>query len=324
MFTTCPPWIFTDSTANAFGYHETRADVGIVQLSPLSQDLQATCRMLDQWIPFAPDLLDQLAARLRQLNCTGVLCDISPLGIMAAKRAGLPCALIENFTWDWIYEAYLASAPELAPHIQYLRGIYAQPDLHIQTDPLCRSLTGTVRIGPVSRNPHTNPREIRKRLQIPADAKMVLVSMGGVPDRFHFLERMPADLPAHIVIPGAAGLANPHPKVMPLPKRSQFFHPDLLAAADLLIGKAGYSTIAEAFHCGVPFGFIGRTQSPESPPLERFIEAHLASHPVSAEDYESGAWIALLPRLLQLPRTIPPAENGADIAARLVLELISK
>ena len=32
--------------------------------------------------------------------------DLPPLGIAAAKAAGLPAIALGNFTWDWIYEHY--------------------------------------------------------------------------------------------------------------------------------------------------------------------------------------------------------------------------
>ena len=38
-----------------------------------------------------------------------------------------------------------------------------------------------------------------------------------------------------------------------LPFESDFFHPDLVHAADLVVGKAGYSMIAEVWAAGVPF-----------------------------------------------------------------------
>ncbi|MBI5895745.1 MAG: hypothetical protein HZB24_07000, partial [Desulfobacterales bacterium] len=99
---------------------------------------------------------------------------------------------------------------------------------------------------PIARTPRTEPGEIRRRLKIPEGAPMVLLSMGGVPDQFQFLSRLPERIDAYIVIPGANNMSSPHPKVILLPTHSGYFHPDLLQAADLLIGKAGYSTIAEA------------------------------------------------------------------------------
>ncbi|MBI5062907.1 MAG: hypothetical protein HZB87_05450 [Desulfatitalea sp.] len=320
LFTDCPAWIFSDSLSVPFGHHPLRADIGLVQHSPLEEDPAATVRALDAWLPWDATQIDSLCQTVRGLNCRIVVSDISALGLAVARGAGLPGVLIENFTWDFIYAAYFSAAPGLRVHSDFFQRIYAQADLHLQTEPLCRPAAGAKRVAPIAREPRTEPEEIHRRLKIPAAAPMVLLSMGGVPDQFQFLSRLPERIDAYIVIPGANNMSSPHPKVILLPTHSGYFHPDLLQAADLLIGKAGYSTIAEAFLTGTPFGYIPRPQSPESPALERFIQTHLSSHPITAEAYKAGSWLALLPALLKLPRGKPVEENGADTVARLLME----
>jgi hypothetical protein len=315
LFTTSPRAIFNDSLKGDFGYHAVQADVGMVQDSPLKADIEATCRKLADWIPFDPDAIEHLAEMVLERRCTRVVCDISPLGIAVARAARLPCVLIENFTWDWIYAPYMDRAPALTPYIDYLSALYAQADLRIQTEPLCQAVDGALLLPPISRMPRTAPEVIRERLNIAANQKMVLVSMGGIPDRFEFLGHMPADLDAVIVITGVESPIVGHPGVIALPAHSAYYHPDLLQAADLLIGKAGYSTIAEAYQCGTPFGFVARADSPESPPLERFILKNMSSRPIRSEDYHCGRWLRMLPELLSLPRSRPATANGAIAAA---------
>lgn len=318
LFTDCPEWIFKDSLCGDFGYHETFVDVGMVQRSPLEADLQATAAALYASTPFDAARVQGLAEHIDALGCRLIMCDISPLGLAVAGHAGKPGILVENFTWDWIYRAYRQKIPALDEPIAYFDHIYQQADLRFQTEPLCRPVDGAVIVPPVGRRPRTAPAQIRTRLGIPPGAKMVLVSMGGVPDRFRFLDRLPSRIDPFIVVPGAERIASPHPKVIALPSNSSFYHPDLLQAADLLIGKAGYSTVAEVYHNGTPFGYIARSESPESAVLERFIVEHLAACRVSADAYRSGDWIDLLPGLLAMPRRTPPQQNGADVIARFV------
>ena len=146
--------------------------------------------------------------------------------------------------------------------------------------------------------------------------------MGGVPDRFEFLNHLSDDLGVSLVIPGCSDEKVDHPQVHCLDTRSPYYHPDLLAAADGLIGKAGYSTLAEAYYAGLPFGFVNRWQSPEAEVLERFLTGHMASLSITPEAYVHGRWIRELPRLLALPRRRPTSENGAVAAARAIKELL--
>ena len=322
LFTTCPRQIFTASLETVFGYHPARTDIGLVQTSPLSEDLVATCRQLDRMLPFDGPLVDGLAGTIRRLNCRLVICDIAPLGIMAARRAGVPSILVENFTWDWIYNGYLEAAPGLQPHIEYLARIFRQADHRIQTRPLCRRVSDAFQAAPISRRVKTPRARIRAWLGIEGGDKMVLVSMGGVPDRFDFLSRLPGQIEPFLVIPGADGRSSPHPKVVLLPTHSDFYHPDLMAAADALVAKAGYSTIAEAYQCGLPFGYVRRPQSPESDALENFITRHLPAKAIPPGSYTDGTWIGALPDLLGMSRVEAPRENGAAQAARMIVQIL--
>lgn len=323
LFTTCPPRIFAASLETDFGYHHIHADIGLVQTSPLAEDLAATCRQLDQMLPFDQALADGLAKTIRKLNCRLVICDIAPLGIVAARAAGLPSVLVENFTWDWIYSGYLKVAPRLQPHIEYLSLIFRLCDHHIQTRPLCRPVAGSFQAAPISRRALSPRARVRARLGMDGRDKMVLVSMGGVPDRFDFLSRLPGQIEPFLVIPGADGRSSPHPRVLLLPTHSDFYHPDLMGAADALVAKAGYSTIAEAYQCGLPFGYVRRPQSPESDALEKFITGHLPSKAITPQAYTDGSWIGDLSELLSMPRGVAQSENGAVQAARTICRILA-
>jgi UDP-N-acetylglucosamine:LPS N-acetylglucosamine transferase len=322
LFTTCPKQIFNQSLITSFGYHAVDVDIGVVQTSPLTEDLPATCRALDCWLPFNSEAIEQTAQHLKRMRCALVVCDISPFGIEAAAEAGIPSLLVENFTWDWIYSRYAADAPCLLPHSGMMQTIFARVDYRIQTQPLCQTVDSDLTIGPISRKVRTGRRQTRKALNIPDDAAMVLISMGGVRDRFQFLDRIPHRSNQFFVIPGADGLVAPQQNVILLPTHSPFFHPDLSLAADLVIGKVGYSTLSEIHQAGTPFGYISRPDSPESEPLVDFIHNHMTALPISAQAYNSGRWIDQLPQLLSLPRSRPPKRNGADQAAEFILDII--
>lgn len=322
LFTTCPKIFFDNAVGDHYGYHPIKGDIGMVQLSPLEEDLTATCDQLDSLLPYNPQWVRQLAEQLKQLECRMVICDIAPLGLEVARQAGIPSVLIENFTWDWIYGKYLDDQHRFKPHISYLSRLYHRVDHHLQTPPLCRRVNRTPYIPPISRKPRSSRKLIRRRLEIPEDERMVLVTMGGVPDRFEFLSTLPAELGCRLVIPGSDAMPISHDNVKLLPTHSDVYHPDLMAAADALVGKAGYSTIAEAYQCGIPFGFIGRPHSPESGALEVFIKERMPHLAIPHASYANGEWISCLPELLNLPRGPRRTENGADTAAAYITNLL--
>ncbi len=318
VFTLVPEWFFAASLSNPFGYHPLLTDVGLAQRTPLEEDLGETLTRLTQFLPFAEPSLDELAGRLASLECRGVLADISPLGLAVAKRAGLPSFLVENFTWEWIYEPYTARRSAFAGAIRILAELTAGADLRIQTEPVCRRDERWPLVPPVSRAPRAAPESVRRRLGIPEGAPAVLVTMGGVPWRPADLGRLEACGAAYLVVPGAAERPQRRGRLVALPHRSQFFHPDLVRCVDAVIGKLGYSTVAEVHAAGVPFGYVARPTFRESSVLEAFVKHELPGLAVAAEDFESGAWLDDVPRLLAIPRASAARSNGAEAAARIV------
>jgi len=106
IFTTAPRWLFEGRQPLQYRYHRLKTDVGLVQSSPFEVDLQATVRQLGTTLPFDPGQVTETAALLKDIDTRIVICDIAPIGIDIAEKAGLPSVLVENFTWDWIYAGY--------------------------------------------------------------------------------------------------------------------------------------------------------------------------------------------------------------------------
>jgi UDP:flavonoid glycosyltransferase YjiC (YdhE family) len=153
---------------------------------------------------------------------------------------------------------------------------------------------------------------------------MILVSMGGIPDDFAFLEDIAPPQNLFLVVPAAGPSRKTRTNIILLPAHSEFYHPDLIQAADVLIGKAGYSTIAEAYYAGIPFGHIDRSDSPEAPILEAFVARSLPGCPISIQDYRSGRWLHAVPRLLDMPRLPRHQRNGAETAADPICALLER
>lgn len=319
IFTLVPRWFFQDSVAASFTYHQLLTDIGLAQETALRENVPLTLQRLEKFLPFDQALVSTLQARIAK--CALVLCDIAPLGIAVARQAGIPSVLIENFTWDWIYRGYVKDDARFKPHIAYLRGVFRSADHHIQTEPVCAYWTADLVTPPVSRAPRTARKEIRAQLEISSHAKTVLITMGGIPERPAFLDRLREIKNVSFIIPGASRTLRRQDNLILLPHRSAFYHPDLINAVDAAIGKAGYSTVAEAYHAGVPFGFVQREKFREAKTMAQFIQKQMRGVEISAAQFASGAWLALLPDLLALPRLQRREKNGAEEIAQFISTL---
>jgi hypothetical protein len=234
---------------------------------------------------------------------------------------------VENFTWDWIYREYQVDNPGITPHIHYLCDLFDAVDYHIRTEPAfhheqrhCHLLTP-----PMSRKPGTEPPMTRRKLNIPAKAKVVTITMGGVPGHLPFLRQLAhyryKDEEIWFIIPGSSSFSYEDNLIL-LPYNSGFYHPDLVHASDAVIGKPGYSTVAEVYQAGVPFGYISRGNFRESAVLEAFIKKEMSGFALTETEFHEGTWLSRLPELLGMPRIQRSGVNGAVQAATFLLDLL--
>ena len=196
-------------------------------------------------------------------------------------------------------------------------------DYHIQTEPVCLPGSPDLVTSPVSRQRRGTRHEIRKKMEIPEDTKVVMITMGGVPEHYPFLDQLTRHREIHFIIPGASRQTRIEGNLRLLPNHSDFFHPDLVHASDAVIGKVGYSTLAEIYNAGVVFGYIPRRKFRESKVLVSFIETEMNGIPIDEKDFYNGRWLALLPDLLAFPRIQRQGPNGAIQVARFIRNLIN-
>jgi UDP:flavonoid glycosyltransferase YjiC (YdhE family) len=323
VFTTAPADFFAASGCRHLTIHHESLDIGFVQRTAMVEDIQETLLRLNAFLPFPAALVERLARTVRDAGCTALICDIVPLGVAVAQAAGIPSMLIENFTWDNLYEHYAPRYPRMQAHADLLRRWFSSADLHIQTTPICHRATAATftTTTPVGRPAKTERELVRRELGIPRGKKMVLITMGGVSERTPLLAHM-----AHrddLVFVVAWGAPRQHlvGNVICLPLVSSFYHPDLVQAADAVIGKAGYSTLAEVYQAGVPFGYLSRQNYPEMPGLVGFIEQNIPNRELHDPDLGEGVEPGFVDHLLALPRHPPVQTNGADEIADFLMKV---
>ncbi len=322
IFTTVPSWFFQDSVSAPFNYHRLVTDIGLAQKNAFQADLEDTLRALDGFFPPAPSLIAEIAETISALNCVLIICEIAPMGILVAKEARIPSILVENFTWDWIYQQYVISDNRIRRHIDYLQPIFNAVDYHIQTEPVCSRNSADLVTTPVSRKIKTTGAEIRMRLGLPANGKMVLITTGGIPQGYGFLETLKKFREITFVMPGAGPRLEMVDNLIILPHRSDYYHPDLANAANAVIGKVGYSTLSEIYHGGVPFGYVARSNFRESEPMVEFIQKQMPGIALSESEFNTGSWTAKLADLLDLAPVKRDIANGAEHISRFIEDLL--
>jgi UDP:flavonoid glycosyltransferase YjiC (YdhE family) len=320
LFTTVDRALFGDLEI-PFEYHQVITDVGLAQHDAFSENRTATVAKLGELLPFDAHLVQSCAALCS--SCKLILCDISALGITVGRQLQTPSILIENFTWDWIYQEMATQTAEddaLLRYGQILASCYDLANYRIQTEPLCCRRSADLHCAPIARKQRSTRSETRRVLGC-GDRQTILVSMGGIEIALPFIEML-QHYPDYYFIIGARNnrpLSGANLKL--IGPDDALHHPDLINGCDLLICKSGYSTIAECLQTDTPICCVSRGTFAESAALEHYVENEMNGSILEQRRFLSGAWLDELPSLLDRKRE-RHSVNGADQAAEFICSLL--
>ncbi len=320
IFTTVPQFFFCDSLPSEnLRYHNFMNDAGLIQHTPLEIDICRTVEIIDSILPFSDNRLEEIRSLMDTLPDI-IISDISPMGLVFADKYKIPSILQENFTWDWIYEDLIKYNSRFETFSNYLAPVFNSADIRVQLPPVCRKVSGSVEIAPVSRKIRKSSEVVKSELNISTEKPVVLITMGGFSGTSALPEALKESHNYNFIITGQQAHTR-RDNIITLPKDSPFFHPDLVNASDIVVGKPGYSTIAEVYNTKKKFGYFPRPGFREAPVLENFIDNNIPS--VKLDNFEKGEWISSLRSLTDLP-DFPASDvtNGAESIAEIITNRI--
>jgi L-arabinokinase len=104
--TSAARWLLERTLNPPFTLDDRPCDTGVVQIDSLRLDEAATMAAAADFYSSFDERIAIEARLLRQHGVWLVLSDAPPLACAAAAAAGIPCIVVANFTWDWIYAPY--------------------------------------------------------------------------------------------------------------------------------------------------------------------------------------------------------------------------
>ncbi len=323
VFTSTPRWLFEEALSDKISYNECLTDIGLIQKTALEEDLEETVKQINAFYPVEKSMVSPYVSLLQEKSCELVICDIAPIGIIVAQGLGVSSVLIENFTWDWIYSFYQDKFPGMGDSVDYLSSLFASATYHIQATPVTVFQKADLVTNPVSRERMFSRVDVRMKLGVSNEKKLVLITMGGGHSLGEYeLDRMTEFDDCVFLIPSNGKELTKNGNLYRIPFSYEIGHTDLINTSDAVVGKIGYSTLSEVYHAGVPFGFIPRAQFPESPILEKFIKENMPSLLITESCFNNGDWLNSLPLLLEINRINRDEENGSIQASRFILDLL--
>jgi hypothetical protein len=305
------------------------ADPGVVQIDSVRLDEAATIRQAAEFYSTfdarAREEADLLASRDVRL----VVSDAPPLACAAAALAGIASVVVSNFTWDWIYAAYvehLASAPDVIPTIARA---YRQAEAAWRL-PMHGGFETFSRIDDlpfVARHARHSRDDTRERLGLPLDRRLALSSFSiyGV-DGVDFT-RLDTIRDWDVVLTGKenggrtfAGTRYVHEPTL---YAAGLRYEDLVAACDVVVTKPGYGIISECIASGSAIVYTSRGRFAEYDVLVREMPRYLRCVYLDQESLLAGRWRTALETAVDAPAPPEhPATNGAEVVAAMITERV--
>ena len=299
-------------------------DVGVLQRSAFDLDLPATLAAHEALLSGWEGAVAREAGWLREARVDLVVGDVPPLAFAAAERAGLASVAVANFSWDWIFEDWVAQEPRWRPVVARYAEAYglAWRLFRLPLHGELHAFRSAVDVPLLVNRSRADPAEVRERLGLAPEnpRPLVLVSFGGFGSGPVAAARWDALDDCTFVGFG------PPPARFPAPWHEApagVAHEDLVAACDVLVGKPGYSTCAEVIAHRARFLHLPRAGFREVTPLESGLARFACAQAMPREDFFAGRWRCHLDAILARPRpaSAPPA-NGAEVIAEALLAML--
>lgn len=299
LATTAPEWLLASYLSGPFTLRSQALDVGVLQADSLTMDKAATLAALHRIRQDAAALVAEEVAFLKAAGVGLVLADIPPLAVAVAHGAGVPCWMMSNFGWDFIYRPwggeFVAMADWIQTQFRHCDRLFRLP-FHEGMAAFPR----VTDVGLTGGTPRYDEDHLRSRwrLQAPIE-KTVLLTFGGLglaqipyqglrhfPDwQFITFDRQAPALDNIRIVDD--------PTYRPV---------DLMPLCGRIVSKPGYSTFSEACRLGIPIITVTREDFAESPVMLAALQDHHPHQILTPDRFFRGDW-SFLRDLPTLPRT---------------------
>ena len=324
VVSTIPEFLLDQNLTQPLSLRAKQLDIGLIQQDSIRFDLSATLEALESLYRNQEALVSEELGFLRNRGIEAVVCDIPFLPFVAAARANIPAIGISNFTWDWIYEAYISSDSRWSVLVDWIRKCYQNCDLFLQL-PMhgdCSVFPKIRDVPLVTRKAQRERQETRKILNLDLDQKVYLVSFGFL-DLEESAQKLIEDI-SHAVFLFKHPLSFSFTNGICLDDLP-LSYADVVGAVDGVITKPGYGIVADCLAHSTPMIYADRGSFPEYDILVQEMDKHLATVHLSSADLYAGKWKAAIEELERQPRAVASLPgHGAEVCAEIILKFLNQ
>ncbi len=290
-------------------------DVTMVMHGPSTVDAAATAARYRELHAGWDGHVAREAARLAALKPALLVANIPYLSLAAAQCAGVPAIALCSINWFDMYGAYCGGEPEAPAILSTMEDAYRRAGVFLQPAPHMpmANLPNRRAIGPIGRIGRNRREEICRTLGVAPDMRLVLATLGGIAvdkplalptmDGVHWLASKST----------AAGRTDVSDS-----SRLGMRFVDILASADAVLSKAGYSTFVEAACSGVGLVSAPREDWPEAAMLLQWAAQHTNFAEAENGLYDPTSVADAVIKVLSAPPRPPTKPSGIAEAVACV------
>lgn len=290
LATTAPRWLLESYCSAPFTLRETALDIGVLQPDSLTMDKVATLTALKTIQQNQADLVAREAEFLRSAGVDLVLGDIPPLAAIAAKTADIPCWMMSNFGWDFIYRPWGGEFVEIA---DWIANCFAECDRLFRLpfhEPMS-AFTNITDVGFTGGTPHFSETELRSRFHLTAPKdQTILLTFGGLG-----LAQIPYESLRYFSDWQFITFDQKAPDLPNLLKVSdRTLRPvDFMPLCGRVVSKPGFSTFSEACRFDLPIVTVTRDDFAEGPVLVKALQDYGYHQILTPQELVEGEWMFL-------------------------------
>ncbi len=316
IVTTSPRWLLESYIKGDFIHRPRAYDLGVLQADSLTMDKEATFDKLLEIKKNQNSIIAGEVNFIKQNRVNLIFADIPFLATKIAASAKIPCWMISNFGWDFIYRNWGGKFIEIA---DWIGDCYSQCDMLYRLpfhEPMS-AFPHITDIGLTGGSPLFNIEELKSTWKITAPKdKTVLLTFGGLG-----LQQIPYNnlelFPECQFITFDKSAPN-LPNIVKI-NDNKYRPVDFMPLCGRVVSKPGYGTFAETVRVGVPLITVTRDDFAEAAFLIEGITNCLPHQILKPEEFFTGNW-DFLHQQPHPPKTdLAIDKNGNETIAKAVM-----
>lgn len=319
LVTTAPRWLLESYIQADFIYRPRAFDVGVIQSDSINMDYKATLSKMQDFRSRQNQIVAGEVNFIKTNKCKLILADIPAIAAQIAQSAGIPCWMMSNFGWDFIYRDWGDEFTDIA---DWISECYQKCD-RLFRFPFYEQMNNFANItdvGLIGGNPNYSETHLRETFDIKTPKeKTILLSFGGLGLQimpYHVLKNFP-DWQFIAFDYNAPLLPN-----LVIVRDNKYRPVDFMPLCDKVISKPGFSTFAESLRLDTPIVTLTREGFAESKYLIEGLENYGHHQIIPADEFFQGNWDFLQTKPNPPKSKISLLKDGGEAIAKTVVDYL--